>query len=146
MSALWNFNFTPKQLETDNCQLAILFTLSTLTATATVVIVIVIMPQPQPQPQLRADVSISERRIVNQRMSLWRFRFSGKTLRWNLTNISSLNLLLYYILAHICILYLCVFIYNLFKFKQYLLQSLFQFSYRSRNMYREFEEVKNSFN
>lgn len=76
-----------------NWQLPIGNSLATPTATATaaaVVIVIVIMPQPQPQPQLWADVSISERRIVNQRMSLWRFRFSGKTLLWNL------NLVVFY--------------------------------------------------
>lgn len=47
------------------------------------------------------------------RMSLWRFRFSGKTLLWNLTKTSSLNLgciLPYYILIQMCILYLRVFI------------------------------------
>lgn len=99
-----------------NWQLPIGNSLATPTATATaaaLVIVIVIMPQPQPQPQLWADVSISERRIVNQRMSLWRFRFSGKTLLWNLTKTSSLNLgciLPYYILIQMCILYLCVLI------------------------------------
>lgn len=62
-----------------NWQLPIGNSLTTPTATAAVVIVIVIMPQPQPQPQFNADVSIWVRRIVNQRMSLWRFQLSGKT-------------------------------------------------------------------